>query len=134
MRAPTGTITSQAAITTQSAGTSRAMRMGGRMSASPEESVEGALPLLLLVRAEQHRDHLPALELLHDAGRVARHVGARGQPAELHEERLAFLAEHEVGGKPRRIGMRRLRADADLAEKQRDRVERKIVGRAAREP
>src|SRR5262249_19051442 len=118
MRAPTGTITSQSATATQIHGTSLAMRAGRGMSASTKQPVEGALPLLLLGWIEQDGDHLLGLERIHDAGRRAVHVGAGGQPAELGEERLAFLAEHEVGGEPRRIGMRRLRADADLAEEQ----------------
>ena len=52
-------------------------------------SCEPALPDLLLLRRQQHRDDLLLAQHLDGAGRIVRHVAARRQPAELGEELLA---------------------------------------------
>ena len=65
--------------------------------------------------------------------RVRRHIVARRQAAELGDELLALLADHEVGRQARRVRVRRLRVHADLAEHQRDRIDRPDIDRAAGE-
>src|SRR5262252_7353055 len=98
-----------------------------------EQLVELALPSALFLGRHQHRDDLLLRQHLDDAWRIRLHVVARWQTSELGEELLALPAEHEVGGKPRRARMWRLGVDADLAEEQRDRIERPHVDRAAGE-
>src|SRR6266702_2535160 len=90
--------------------------MGDPNSPPLEQLVELPLPFALFLRRHQHRDDLLLRQHLDDAGRVRLHVLARRQPPELGKELLAFPAEHEVGGKPRRVRMRRLGVHADLAK------------------
>src|SRR5262249_23342580 len=104
--------------------------VGDPSSPTLEQLVELPLPSALFLRRHQHRNDFLLRQHPNDARRIRLPVLARRQPPELGEELLALPAEHEVGGKPRRVRMRRLGVHADLTEEQRDRVERPHVDRA----
>src|SRR5581483_2044223 len=61
-----------------------------------EQFVELVLPLGLFLGRNQHGEHLLGVHLLDDAGRVRFHIGAGRDAAELCQERLTFLAQHEI--------------------------------------
>jgi hypothetical protein len=100
----------------------------------PEQILERALPFLLVVAGEVHHDDLPLPEPGDGVRRIRRHVGAHRQPTGRGQHMLGFLAEHEIGGERRRLGMRRQRIDRDRAEEDRDRIEPPIVRRRAGQP
>src|SRR5262249_34900327 len=80
-------------------------------SPRPEDFRKHRVPLLLIVGREHRRQHLLLVQHLHDARRIGIDIEARRQPAELGEELLRLLAQHEVACEQRGLGMRRLRVD-----------------------
>src|SRR5262249_57011411 len=82
------------------------------------------LPAALLLRREQRGDDLLLAQELDRAGRILLHVVTSRQAAELGQELLTFLAEHEIGRELGGIRARRLGVDRHLPEEQRDRIER----------
>src|SRR5215204_1610279 len=94
-----------------------------RASPRSENCVELRAPLLLLFGREHGGNHFLRIQDLRHARRVGGHIGARRQASLLGQLRLGIAAEHEVRRQQRRLRMRRLAADADRAEDQRDRIE-----------
>src|SRR5580704_1901631 len=78
-------------------------------SMAPEQLVIGLLPFPLIVAAEHHRHDLSLFEHLADFGRIGRDIRPGRQAPLMRHERLAFLAQDEVAGKSRCIGVRRQR-------------------------
>src|SRR5262249_32881622 len=91
------------------------------------------LPAPLLLRRQQRRDYFFLAQQLDRSGRVVLHVASGRQAAELGQELLAFLAEHEIGGQLGGVGAGRLGVDRHLSEEQRDRIEREDLDRRAGE-
>src|SRR6476660_7644735 len=96
-----------------------------------EQLREAPLPATLLLRSQQRRDHLLLAQQLDRSGRVVLHVAAGRQTAELGQELLAFLAEHEIGRQLGSVRVWRLGVDRDLPKEQRDRIEREDLDRRA---
>src|SRR5580693_9615805 len=92
-------------------------------SMAPEQLVIGLLPFLLVVAAEHYWHDLSLSKHLADFGRIGRDIRPCRQAALMGHERLAFLAQDEVAGKPCGIRVRRQRIDADGTEDQRHRLE-----------
>src|SRR5882724_2181938 len=70
-------------------------------SARPEDLGEDRVPLLLVVGREHCWQHLLLVQHLHHAWRIGLDIEPRWQPAELGEELLRLLAQHEVRGEQR---------------------------------
>lgn len=112
----------------------------GKLASSPcrlpsitsEKFVEGLLPFPMLGAVEHDRYDLHRFELLADLGRIGRHLGPRRKTALGRDEDLRLVAEHEILGKSRGIGVRRQHVDADGAEDQYDRVEQPVIRRRTR--
>src|SRR5882762_10777727 len=96
-----------------------------------EDFLEQPLPFLLLVPGEDSGNDCPLLQHLADAWGIDRHVRPRRHAAAPGQELLGLAAYDEVCTEQRGLGMRRLCADADRAEEQRDRVERPDIDRRA---